>query len=104
MPAYEARQKEYASKGHKHFYFMTLNGSEVCWSLPFVLQHCRRLTQEEFHFTWFGFCPFHFQVIDACAKGNLGRFINHSCEPNCRTEKVSLLTRTMFSSKLPLES
>lgn len=54
MHAYEARQREYAVKGHKHFYFMTLNGSEV---------------------------------IDACAKGNLGRFINHSCEPNCRTEK-----------------
>ncbi|XP_071703563.1 uncharacterized protein [Rutidosis leptorrhynchoides] len=52
--SYEARQKEYASKGHKHFYFMTLNGNEV---------------------------------IDACAKGNLGRFINHSCEPNCCTEK-----------------
>ncbi|KAM0974051.1 hypothetical protein ACFX2I_017158 [Malus domestica] len=52
--AYEARQKEYAVKGHRHFYFMTLNGSEV---------------------------------IDACAKGNLGRFINHSCDPNCRTEK-----------------
>ncbi|XP_042482254.1 histone-lysine N-methyltransferase ASHH2 [Macadamia integrifolia] len=51
---YEARQREYASRGQKHFYFMTLNGSEV---------------------------------IDACAKGNLGRFINHSCEPNCRTEK-----------------
>lgn len=30
MHAYEARQKEYAMKGHKHFYFMTLNGSEVC--------------------------------------------------------------------------
>ncbi|KAF3447043.1 hypothetical protein FNV43_RR12223 [Rhamnella rubrinervis] len=54
MHAYEARQKEYAMKGHKHFYFMTLNGSEV---------------------------------IDACVKGNLGRFINHSCDPNCRTEK-----------------
>ncbi|XP_050388298.1 histone-lysine N-methyltransferase ASHH2 [Argentina anserina] len=52
--AYEARQKEYAVKGHRHFYFMTLNTSEV---------------------------------IDACAKGNLGRFINHSCDPNCRTEK-----------------
>ncbi|XP_043719371.1 uncharacterized protein LOC122667200 [Telopea speciosissima] len=51
---YEGRQREYASRGQKHFYFMTLNGSEV---------------------------------IDACAKGNLGRFINHSCEPNCRTEK-----------------
>ncbi|KAJ8773413.1 hypothetical protein K2173_028590 [Erythroxylum novogranatense] len=54
MRTYEARQKEYASKGHKHFYFMTLDGSEV---------------------------------IDACGKGNLGRFINHSCDPNCRTEK-----------------
>ncbi|CAI9786607.1 unnamed protein product [Fraxinus pennsylvanica] len=52
--AYEARQREYALNGHKHFYFMTLNGSEI---------------------------------IDACAKGNLGRFINHSCDPNCRTEK-----------------
>ncbi|KAJ9146222.1 hypothetical protein P3X46_028513 [Hevea brasiliensis] len=51
---YEARLREYASKSHKHFYFMTLDGSEV---------------------------------IDACAKGNLGRFINHSCDPNCRTEK-----------------
>ncbi|WCJ43491.1 Histone-lysine N-methyltransferase ASHH2 [Euphorbia peplus] len=54
MHTYEARQKEYAFNSHKHFYFMTLNGSEV---------------------------------IDACAKGNLGRFINHSCDPNCRTEK-----------------
>ncbi|KAL8467061.1 hypothetical protein ACS0TY_035953 [Phlomoides rotata] len=52
--AYEARQREYALQGHRHFYFMTLNGSEV---------------------------------IDACAKGNLGRYINHSCDPNCRTEK-----------------
>lgn len=31
-----------------------------------------------------------YQVIDASAKGNLGRFINHSCDPNCRTEKVVL--------------
>lgn len=30
--AYEARQREYALEGHKHFYFMTLNGSEV-WLL-----------------------------------------------------------------------
>ncbi|KAG6435911.1 hypothetical protein SASPL_100792 [Salvia splendens] len=52
--AYEARQRDYGMMGYKHFYFMTLNGSEV---------------------------------IDACAKGNLGRFINHSCDAICRTEK-----------------
>ncbi|KAL2893995.1 Histone-lysine N-methyltransferase ASHH2 [Bienertia sinuspersici] len=59
LQSYEARQKDYASKGHKHFYFMTLNGNEV---------------------------------IDASAKGNLGRFVNHSCDPNCRTEKGEELT------------
>lgn len=54
LATYEARLRNYAGRGQKHFYFMTLNGGEV---------------------------------IDACDKGNLGRFINHSCDPNCRTEK-----------------
>ncbi|KAG8071011.1 hypothetical protein GUJ93_ZPchr0006g44332 [Zizania palustris] len=54
ITSYESRQRYYASKGQKHFYFMALNGGEV---------------------------------IDASTKGNLGRFINHSCSPNCRTEK-----------------
>lgn len=37
MQAYEARQREYAANGHKHFYFMTLNGSEVCNILHNIL-------------------------------------------------------------------
>ncbi|KAJ1562590.1 Histone-Lysine N-Methyltransferase ash1l [Nowakowskiella sp. JEL0078] len=27
------------------------------------------------------------EVIDGCRKGNVARFVNHSCEPNCHIEK-----------------
>lgn len=32
------------------------------------------------------------ETIDASRKGNLARFINHSCEPNCYTEKWQVLS------------
>jgi len=38
LPTYETRQRDYASRGQKHFYFMTLNGGEV-WPAPFTFDY-----------------------------------------------------------------
>lgn len=33
-------------------------------------------------------------VIDPTYKGNLARFMNHSCDPNCETQKWHVLGET----------
>ena len=36
------------------------------------------------------------EVIDPTSKGNLARFINHSCDPNCISEKWHVLGETVI--------
>lgn len=35
------------------------------------------------------------EIIDATLKGNMTRFVNHSCEPSCETQKVIILSKNV---------
>jgi len=38
--------------------------------------------------------------IDASSKGNISRFINHSCDPNAETQKVTIIPQKMKNEAL----
>ena len=37
------------------------------------------------------------EIIDATVRGNVTRFVNHSCEPTCETQKVRSIASRVWS-------
>lgn len=77
QPSFIKRMREYAEEGIRHFYFMMLQKDEV--------RYIFSIGPIDFptHQFWFAIK----QYIDATKRGGIGRFLNHSCAPNCYVAK-----------------
>ncbi len=58
-------------------------------SVPCLLCICKIITSSQLYWSC-SFCASQDRVIDAGPKGNLSRFMNHSCSPNCETQKWTI--------------
>ncbi|KAJ3976629.1 hypothetical protein EV361DRAFT_789902 [Lentinula raphanica] len=67
--SFKKRMRDYANEGIKHFYFMMLQKDEA--RSTFIFNHT-------------------ISFIDATKSGGIGRFANHSCNPNCYVAKWTI--------------
>lgn len=59
---------------------------------------CKRLTTKEYANQNYMVQLNSDEIIDSTSKGNVTRFINHSCDPNSVGEKVSYLVNINFNN------
>jgi len=56
----------------------------------------RRQYEEEMNTYWMVLNTEPWEVLDASRKSTLGRFLNHSCSPNCETQRWTSLGETVI--------
>jgi hypothetical protein len=74
-----------ANKELPRYSFVMEYCGEVCTPEEFEIRRGRYECDKRRHYYFMSLKTD--EIIDATGKGNLSRFINHSCDPNCETQK-----------------